>query len=265
VQAVALVGLAEVLSALDQTRDAYQSALEASKLVADLPAEEDPVLRREHILLAAQIDNSLAVSSIALGQYQDALRYLVEADKRLRPYGDSAAELRRKNQQSLHLLSRVKVYRALLNKAEAEYAEAAERVREGRQLREQLDESADLLAYHLAEASIQLARARSLVQEQSTTAAGASASAALDEAEAALKRAEPFIKMAHGENESPQAAAALPYRYLRGLLLRMRGDREAARAELAARIGPGQRSAERRQNRGQVLHAAGPIASGSIV
>ncbi len=232
-RAAALIGLAEMLRALDQTKDAYRFALQANSLVAEMPVGEDPISRRDQSLLVARIENSLGVTSIALGEYGDALKYLTSADQQLKRDDDRGAELRRQNEQTLLVLSRVKVYRALLHKAEAQYSEAANRVREGRQLREQLDDNGDLLAYHLAEASVRLAQARDLMQQHRMTSQDASVRAALTEAEAALDRAEPLAGVKNDENATRHNAAALPYRYLRALLLRMRGDPESAAKALS--------------------------------
>jgi CHAT domain-containing protein len=232
-QAAALIGLADMLRSLDQTKDSYQYAVQARNLLASPSDDSDPISRQEHALLVARIENSLGVASIAVGEYRDALKYLSSADQRLNPYGERAIELRNQNEQSLLLLSRVKVYRALLHKAEAQYNEAAIQVQTGRQLREQLNDNSDLLAYHLAEASIRLGQARELMQQQRLTSQSPPVHDALSEAEAALNRAEPLTSVTGPDGVHRQNDAALPHRYLRGVLLRTQGNPELASKELS--------------------------------
>jgi CHAT domain-containing protein len=244
--AAALVGLAEMLRALDQTRESYACARRANQALQQAPRGGDSVSQREFALLAARIENSLGITLIALGQYSDALKYIVSADRRLEPYGRHAAGLRRENQEAAHVLSRVKVYRGLLHKAEGQYADAARRVREGRELREELDDGADLLAYHLAEASVQLAQAQALRQERGISADDPEVRSALDAAEAALSKAAPFTEIREESSEAGQIAAALPYRYLQALLHRLRGDSESARLAFMALAQESQRHGDRK-------------------
>ncbi|MEX2308947.1 MAG: CHAT domain-containing protein [Pirellulales bacterium] len=269
--ATALIGLAEALRGLDQTRDAYASAQQARRLIAEAPIGEAPISRRQLALLAARIDNSLGVTSITLGEYRDALQYLVAADGRLKSYGESATELRRKNQQALHVLSRVKVYRALLHQAEAQYDEAATRVREGRQLREKLADDADLLAFYLAEASVHLAQARALMHERGLTPENAPVRAALESAETALNRAHRFNSRNQEENKPRPMDAALPYQYLRGVLARLNGSANQSRqifAELAQRseqYGDSKTAAKSYMQLAQlVAEAGGPASSNDV-
>jgi CHAT domain-containing protein len=230
-QAAALIGLAEVLRALDNTKDAYRSALDANALISGAPIEDNAAARRNRALLNARIENSLGVTSIGLGQYRDALSYLTAADNRLQPFGERFAELRQQNEQMLLVLSRVKVYRALLNKAEAQYADAATQVREGRELRERLDVNSDSLAYHLAEASVLLAQVRDRQHQQGRSMVDPAATSALAQADAALKRARPLIETASHQNAAGKAAVELPYRYLGALAVRLHGDLDNATKE----------------------------------
>ncbi len=227
-QAAVLMGLAEMSRATDKTRDAYVYALAAKKLVAGTAVDDDPISRRNRALQLARIDNSLGVTSIALGEYSDALGYLTSADEELKEQGEQAAELRRQNEQMLLVLSRVKVYRGLLHKAEAQYSDAASRISEGRALREKVDDKGDLAAYYLAEASVRLAQARDLMQDKRLNSNDASVRDALSKAETALA-ARPLVGVI--ERDGPagqQTPASFSYRYLRAVLLRMRGDTGSA-------------------------------------
>ncbi|HEX4412861.1 MAG TPA: CHAT domain-containing protein, partial [Lacipirellulaceae bacterium] len=137
--------------------------------------------------------------------------------------------LHRQNEQALLILSRVEVYRALLHKAEAKYTEAGNSVRESRKLREQVgDTGDDILAYHLAEASVRLAQARDLMQQRKASNQDPSVQAILDEAEHALDRAQPMCEAVLTPGDVRKSNAALPYRYLRALLIRLRGNSDSA-------------------------------------
>lgn len=228
-QAAALIGLAEMLHAFDKNQEAYRTALQANATIDKLPRNNDALSQRDRALLVARINNSLGVTSIALGEYRDAFNYLTAADQELKPYGDRFGDLRRQNEQALLILSRVEVYRALLDKAEAKYTEAGTSVRESRKLREQIgDHGDDILAYHLAEASIRLAQARDLMQQHRASNQDPSVRGALDEAEHALDRAQPMCEVAPIPGDPHKSSAALPYRYLRALLVRLRGNSDSA-------------------------------------
>ncbi|HEX5471465.1 MAG TPA: CHAT domain-containing protein, partial [Lacipirellulaceae bacterium] len=74
---------------------------------------------------------------------------------------------------------------------------------------------------------------RELIQHQRMNPHAAAVRAALSEAEAALNRVEPLTGVVGHANEVRQNDAALAYRYLRGVLLRMRGDFASASQSLS--------------------------------
>lgn len=220
--AQALLDLAETLRALDETRQAYHFARQAQQTADRIDPDGLEMSQRDLMTLKAQIDNSLGVIAIALGNYQDALQYVAAADEKLAPYEAAAAEQRMQNERTLHVLSQAKAYRALLHKAEAQYKDAAIRIREGRELRQLSGESLDLLPYHLAEASIFLAEAKSLAHQKRNAQQDQEFTHALEQAQISLDRARPLIE----PNRDAEAVrlADRNYHYLRGILLRLRGD-----------------------------------------
>jgi CHAT domain-containing protein len=225
--AQALLGLADELRALDQNREARQRARQAETVAKEAPTALQTSAGSNYDLLATQIANSLGIISITLGDYQAALGYLKAADPPAATVDRDAIGLQRNFDERLSETSRAKVYRALLHKAEAEYDQAADGIRQGRELREQLGADLNLVSFHLAEASVHLAKARAMQQEGLATGSE-EYDMSLNLAETSLQRARQLI--GGDEVDSPiHGTAQRNYRYLEAVLLRLRGDDQRAR------------------------------------